>query len=95
MKNDPDNAGRYVFRGAEEPLYHYADAFGRDYKACHGGRGIDYYIFGHYHTPGTVEIPSGGQMHILGCWVDGGEYAVFEDGCLSIISAVRPDVSGQ
>lgn len=95
MKNAPDNAGRYVFRGADEPLYHFADAFGKKYRETHGGAGVDYYIFGHYHTPGTVEIPSGGQMHILGCWVDGGEYAVLENGSLSIISAVCPDGSAR
>lgn len=94
MKNEPGNAGKYVFRGEEEPLFRYADAFGRDYNAAHGGKGIDYYIFGHYHTPGSVEIPSGGRMYILGCWVDGGEYAVFEDGSLRIISAAHPDGSG-
>lgn len=88
MKNAPDKMERYVFRGKEEPLFRYADAFGRDYRAAHGGRGIDYYIFGHYHTPGTVDIPSGGRMTILGCWVDGAVYAVFGDGKLEIISEV-------
>ena len=95
MKSIPENAGRYVFRGEQEPLYHYAEAFGREYKASHEGRSIDYYIFGHYHTPGTVKIPSGGQMYVLGCWVDGGEYAVLENGCLSIISAGSPDGSAR
>lgn len=92
VKNDPERAARYVFRGQDEPLYRYADSFGREYRAAHGGEGVDYYIFGHYHTPGSVRIPSGGWMHILGCWVNGGEYAVFsrQEG-LRIISAVRPD----
>ncbi|HIZ85717.1 MAG TPA: UDP-2,3-diacylglucosamine diphosphatase [Candidatus Coprenecus stercoravium] len=91
MKNNPQNTGKYVFRGDKEPLYHYAEAFGRDYAENHGGRRVDYYIFGHYHTPGSIDIPSGGRMFILGCWVDGGEYAVFEDGRLDIISAALPD----
>lgn len=90
VKNGPERAGRYVFRGEDEPLCHFADDFGRQYRAAHEGRGIDYYIFGHYHTPGAVSVPSGGEMHILGCWVDGGEYAVFDGAELRIISAVRP-----
>lgn len=90
MKNDPVKSGNYVFRGEEEPLYQYADGFGKEYRAAHGGRGIDYYIFGHYHTPGSIAIPSGGEMHVLGCWVDNGEYAVYENGVLKIISVVHP-----
>lgn len=88
VKNEPGRAGRYVFRGKDEPLYRFADNFGRKYGAAHGGVTPDYYIFGHYHTPGSIGIPSGGEMHILGCWVDGGEYAVYsrKDG-LRIISA--------
>ena len=91
MKNSPENAGVYVFRGKDEPLYKYSDSFGKDYRAAHGGRCIDYYIYGHYHTPGEIDIPSGGRMYILGCWVDGGEYAVFSDGELRIIADGHPD----
>lgn len=90
MKNDPSKNGRFVFRGEEEPLFRYAEQFGPDYSRCHHGRGIDYYIFGHYHTPGRIKIPSGGEMCILGCWVDGGEYAVYGNGTLDVISAESP-----
>lgn len=67
----------YVFRGVEEPLYKFAAGFGKEYFA-QTGRSIDYYIFGHYHTPGRIAVSSGGELQILGCWVDGGEYAVFD-----------------
>lgn len=67
----------YVFRGVEEPLYKFADDFGKEYSA-QTGRSIDYYIFGHYHTPGRIAVSSGGELQILGCWADGGEYAVFD-----------------
>lgn len=90
MKNDPEKSSVYVFRGKDEPLYHYSDTFGRQYREIHGGQGIDYYIYGHYHTPGEIDIPSGGRMLILGCWVDGGEYAVLENGRLNVISEGRP-----
>lgn len=83
IKSDPERSSRYYFRGKDEPLYRFADSFGRDCR-------IDYYIFGHYHTPGSVDIPSGGRMYVLGCWADGGEYAVFDGERLEIISALRP-----
>lgn len=75
IKDAPD-AKRYVFRGKDEPLYRFASEFGEKYFMQTGYR-MDYYIFGHYHTPGRVAVPSGGELQILGCWVDGGEYAVF------------------
>lgn len=87
LKNDPGRSSSYFFRGKDEPLYRFADTFGKNYKASHEGNGIDYYIFGHYHTPGSIDIPSGGKMYILGCWLDGGEYAVFDGQDIRIISA--------
>lgn len=91
IKSEPGRSSRYFFRGKEEPLFRFADSFGQEYRSANGGAGIDYYIFGHYHTPGSIEIPSGGRMYILGCWVDGGEYAVFDGGRLTIDAAPRPD----
>ena len=92
IKNDPERSSMYFFRGTEEPLYRFADAFGAEYGASHGGSGIDYYIFGHYHTPGSVDIPSGGRIYVLGCWVDGGEYAVFDGQELRVSAVPRPGV---
>ncbi len=57
-------------------IYKYADNCGK-HCAREKGEGIDFYIFGHYHHPSRVIIPSGGEMIILGPWTDGGEYAVF------------------
>lgn len=90
VKNDPERSSGYFFRGEDEPLYRFADSYGREYRSAHGGSGIDYYIFGHYHTPGSVGIPSGGRMYILGCWVDHGEYAVFDGRELTVNVAPRP-----
>lgn len=90
VKNEPGRASLYFFRGKDEPLYRFADSFGKRYSSAHGGSGVDYYIFGHYHTPGSIDIPSGGRMYILGCWADGGEYAVFDGDSLEIRTAPRP-----
>ena len=90
VKNAPERSSLYRFRGEEEPLYRFADSFGRQWNTEHPGKGIDYYIFGHYHTPGEIDVPSGGRMVILGCWVDGGEYAVFDGERLEISAAPRP-----
>lgn len=83
MKMAPDNAA-FSFKGEDEPVFRFADDFGRNWAAVHGG-GIDYYIFGHLHTPARTRIPSGGELIILGDWSHGGEYAVY-DGCsLSLV----------
>jgi len=39
---------------------------------------IDYFIFGHRHTPVLVELPSGAQMAILSDWIVGSTYADFD-----------------
>ena len=38
----------------------------------------DYYIFGHLHLPGVVLTPAGGKMYILGEWINGFEYLLYE-----------------
>lgn len=62
--------GKYRFRGEDEPLYAFANALGEREK-------IDYYIFGHLHTPAQIEIPSGGTMYILGSWMEEDSYLNF------------------
>ncbi len=68
---------RQQFKCVGGSIYKFADAFGRT-CAREKGEGIDFYIFGHYHHPSRVTIPSGGEMVILGSWLEGGEYAVFD-----------------
>lgn len=62
--------GKYSFRGEKEPLFAFANDLGK-------GQKIDYFIFGHLHTPTQIEIPSGGEMHILGSWIEEGNYLYF------------------
>ncbi len=69
--------GAYEFQCVGGSLYRYATEFG---NRCdrEKGEGVNFYIFGHFHFPSRVVIPSGGEMIILGSWTDGGEYAVFD-----------------
>jgi UDP-2,3-diacylglucosamine hydrolase len=60
---------QYLFRGEDEPIYKYASSF--------PGK-VDHFIFGHFHTPVRMKLPSGGDMIVLGDWVHGCEYAIFD-----------------
>ncbi|MCK9625697.1 MAG: UDP-2,3-diacylglucosamine diphosphatase [Bacteroidales bacterium] len=66
----------YNFRGEEEPLYKFANEFGKDKK-------IDYYIFGHIHSPAKIDIPSGGTMYVLGDWMKDRDYLNFSGRTIS------------
>lgn len=61
----------YEFRGADEPLYEFADRFSRDRK-------VDYFIFGHYHTAVDMTLPSGARLLVLKDWIDGSPYIYFD-----------------
>lgn len=60
---------RYVFKGEDEPIFKYAASIPE--KA-------DYFIFGHFHTPVDMTLPGGARMLILGDWINGAEYALFD-----------------
>ncbi len=62
--------GNYYFRGKDDPIFRFADQLGRDHH-------IDYYIFGHLHSPAKIAIPSGGVMYILGDWMKNDYYLNF------------------
>lgn len=49
------------FSGKASPIYRFADAFGRD-------KAIDLYVFGHWHSPGSIDVESGGHLRLLGAW---------------------------
>ncbi|MGN0202189.1 MAG: UDP-2,3-diacylglucosamine diphosphatase [Candidatus Cryptobacteroides sp.] len=52
----------YSFKGEEEPLWKFALEYDR---VSH----VDYFIFGHYHTPVDMTLPSGARFLILDDWV--------------------------
>jgi UDP-2,3-diacylglucosamine hydrolase len=61
---------QFKFRGDKDPLYRFAVDFEKTNKA-------DYFIFGHIHTPGNTQTPKGAGFYILGEWIHGCEYLVF------------------
>ena len=59
------------FRGEADPLYGYAATFEERER-------VDNFIFGHMHTPGNCATPKGAGFYILGDWINGCEYLVFD-----------------
>ena len=60
----------HIFRGEEEPIFGYAAGFREP---------IDYFIFGHLHTPARCALPSGAELLILGEWVRQPVFVVFDE----------------
>ena len=60
------------FRGVNDPLYGYACEFEKHEK-------VDYFIFGHMHTPGSVKTPMGAVMYILGEWIRECDYLCYNE----------------
>ncbi len=62
---------RYSFKGREEPLYEYSSMLEKSNPA-------DFFIFGHYHACGETITPAGGRFYILGEWIHGCDYLVYD-----------------
>lgn len=69
---------QYEFKGEDGPIYKYAASYPTK---------VDYFVFGHFHTPIEMELPLGNKLFILGDWVNGGEYLKFDGEQIEIISA--------
>ena len=76
----------YIFRGAEEPLYKFADRFSRKQE-------VDYFIFGHFHTKVDMSLPSGARLLVMRDWVNtqSSNFIVFDgmSGCLGISQKIE------
>lgn len=84
----------YVFRGQEEPLWQFAEAFASGSadspkspagspspsaeSLSAGGHKVDEFIFGHYHCKVDTILPCGAGFHILKDWMDGSDALVFD-----------------
>lgn len=68
--NRLSRGGVFPFRGERDPLYRVASEFELKER-------VDFFIFGHMHTPGDTVTPLGAGFYILGEWVHGCEYLVF------------------
>jgi UDP-2,3-diacylglucosamine hydrolase len=60
----------FRFRGDEDPLFKVAAGFEEHNR-------VDYFIFGHMHTAGDCLTPKGAGFYILGEWIFGCDYLVF------------------
>ncbi len=71
-RNNRNSKGIAIpFRGEDEALVQFA----RKHITQHT---VNYFIFGHLHTPIQMALASESQFFILGEWIQGGEYAVFD-----------------
>ncbi len=68
----------------QQALLDYSDKFGDTYWRKNGER-LDYYIFGHLHTPKSIIVPSSGILYILGNWGAKESYLVFDSEKSSIL----------
>jgi UDP-2,3-diacylglucosamine hydrolase len=62
---------QYKFRGAEEPLYQFAEEYSKDHK-------VDYFIFGHFHSQTDVALPAGARLILLNDWISSSPYLCFD-----------------
>ena len=60
----------YVFKGASEPLYKWAQG----YAATHS---VDCFVFGHLHTDVDTQLPTGERFIIMKDWMDSSPYWYF------------------
>lgn len=65
---------KYSFKGAEEPLYKWADRMSEVQK-------VDYFIFGHYHCGYQTVLPAGSQLVLLDDWMEGSPFLCFNSSC--------------
>ena len=77
MEQDTQNIKRDSLNWAEE--------FQKQ-LAAKGEKPVDHFIFGHFHTPFTQEIPAGGDLSILGDWIHNPDYLLFNGTTLKRIT---------
>jgi UDP-2,3-diacylglucosamine hydrolase len=66
------------FKGEEkEELVRFASSYPPEKK-------IDYFIFGHRHIPMAKKLPEGREMLVLGAWIKGGSFAVWDGKTLEL-----------
>lgn len=65
----------YKFRGEVEPLVKFSNDF---QSRRSNGEKIDYFIFGHYHYKVSHPLSCGGELFILGEWINHCDYLLFD-----------------
>lgn len=67
----------YEFKGADEPLYKFAEKFAAENK-------VDHFVFGHYHDDVRMNLTSGAELHVMKDWILSSPYiCVDENGTVS------------
>ncbi len=61
---------QHSFEGEKSPLYSVAAKIEQESD-------VDYFIFGHMHTPGDTLTPKGAGFYILGEWVNDCQYLIY------------------
>lgn len=61
----------YVFRGQDEPLVRFAEAYSLSHH-------VDYFIFGHYHCEVSMTLSSGARLFVLKDWIGSSPYLYFD-----------------
>jgi UDP-2,3-diacylglucosamine hydrolase len=61
----------YEFKGKEEPLYLFAEQYLQENK-------VDYFIFGHYHSPADVMLNESSRLTLLKDWISSSPYICFD-----------------
>jgi len=67
----------HEFRYEEEPVVKFA----REYTAAHQ---VDYFVFGHLHTPIIYQLDEKSQLIVLGEWIENPTYARMQDGIITL-----------
>ncbi len=66
--------GDYKFNGKESSLY----TFTKNYIELNTSDKIDFFIFGHLHTPGHVELENGSNLYVLGEWIHNCDFLEYD-----------------
>ena len=59
------------FKGREEPLCQFAEQYLKDNK-------VDYFIFGHFHSPVDMVLDEGSRLTLLKDWISSSPYVFFD-----------------
>jgi|SRR5574344_14194 UDP-2,3-diacylglucosamine hydrolase len=64
----------YDFKNGEERIVKFSEKLQKNQPA---GDKIDYFIYGHFHYKTLYKLENGGQMFLLGDWINTSNYLVF------------------
>ncbi len=66
---------KFLFSGSGEPLVKFAEDFQQRQPS---DEKVDYFIFGHYHYNAHCQLDNGGEMFMLGEWINHYDYLLFD-----------------